>query len=147
MSCSSDGSILERLETMDSYTNRLADLPLPTDRSGQMWKRGRGQHISFIRPWAVRHFVLDHESKKLSYSASEEVASPGDIKGSVILDANASVKPTPNANLPKGANFGFEILTASGNIELGVPDEECQKAWIRALQREYGASFQVSTAF
>ncbi|GMI18928.1 hypothetical protein TeGR_g11989 [Tetraparma gracilis] len=134
MSCSSDGSILERLETMDSYTNRLADLPLPTDRSGQMWKRGRGQHISFIRPWAVRHFVLDHESKKLSYSASEEVASPGDIKGSVILDANASVKPTPNANLPKGANFGFEILTASGNIELGVPDEECQKAWIRALQ-------------
>jgi len=137
MSVSSDGSILEQLSDLDMYVHRLADLPLPTDRSGTMWKRGRGQHFSFIRPWAKREFVLDASSKKFEYRLPGDgtlAGGQGAVKGSVILDASSSVKPTPNSTLPRECTHGFEILTSMGNVELGVESEAEQKAWIQAIQ-------------
>jgi hypothetical protein len=65
----------------------------------------------------------------LEYSAID-----GDVKGHIILDANASVKPTPKSSLPKDCKYGFEILTAGGNLELAVVDEVEQKNWIKAVQ-------------
>jgi len=46
------------------------------------------------------------------------------------------VKPlsSSNSKFPKGATFGFEILTAEGALELALEDEDDMKSWMRAIQ-------------
>ena len=135
MSISDDSSIISRLSNLDEFTLRLASCPDPADRTGTMWKRGRGKKFSFIRPWAKRLFVLDCEGRKLEYKAPHDSVEP-DKKGHVILDGGASVKPlsSSNSKFPKGANFGFEILTADGALELALESEDDMKAWMRSIQ-------------
>ncbi|GMI35955.1 hypothetical protein TrRE_jg2322 [Triparma retinervis] len=135
MSVSDDSSILSSISNLDQFTLRLASCPDPTDRTGTMWKRGRGKKFSFIRPWARRVFVLDCSKRKLEYKGPHDSDEP-DKKGQVILDGGASVKPlsSSNSKFPKGANFGFEILTADGALELALENEEDMKSWMRTIQ-------------
>eukprot|EP00518_Triparma_eleuthera_P020287 CAMPEP_0197552450 /NCGR_PEP_ID=MMETSP1320-20131121/5926_1 /TAXON_ID=91990 /ORGANISM="Bolidomonas sp., Strain RCC2347" /LENGTH=468 /DNA_ID=CAMNT_0043113029 /DNA_START=244 /DNA_END=1646 /DNA_ORIENTATION=+ len=135
MSVSSDGSVLQSLADLDEYTLRLASLGSAEDRFGTLWKRGRGKRYSFIRPWAKREFVLDAKGKKLDYKAPAGDAN-GDTRGTLILDANSSVKPlsASNSKFPSGASFGFEILTSQDSLELACEDEATQRSWITALQ-------------
>eukprot|EP00520_Triparma_pacifica_P003791 CAMPEP_0118658652 /NCGR_PEP_ID=MMETSP0785-20121206/14686_1 /TAXON_ID=91992 /ORGANISM="Bolidomonas pacifica, Strain CCMP 1866" /LENGTH=479 /DNA_ID=CAMNT_0006551691 /DNA_START=126 /DNA_END=1562 /DNA_ORIENTATION=+ len=135
MSITDDSSILSSLADLDEFTLRLASYPDPSDRSGVMWKRGRGKKFSFIRPWAKRLFVLDCKGKKIEYKAPHDSDEP-DKRGQIILDGGAAVKPlsSSNSKFPKGATFGFEILTADGALELALDDEEDMKSWMRAIQ-------------
>ena len=79
--------------------------------------------------------MLDCSKRKLEYKGPHDSDEP-DKKGQVILDGGASVKPlsSSNSKFPKGANFGFEILTADGALELALENEEDMKSWMRTIQ-------------
>ena len=119
--------------SLDQYTKRLANLPSASGLShnGVLMKRGRGQKVSFIRPWSVRNFALDGIERTLTYYHG------ADIRGTVLLAEGTSVRPLPagHAGLPGGFPFGFEILIAGGNnLELSAPDGESRQAWMKAIQ-------------
>lgn len=94
---------------------------------GYLAKKGRGQSVSFIRPWATRYFVLDEELNELRYYEKDSKAK---CKGKLNL-AGAQVF----ASKDQDKKFCFELRVQEDNgvLILSAQDEESMQAWTKAL--------------
>mmetsp|Transcript_10696 Transcript_10696/g.16209 ORF Transcript_10696/g.16209 Transcript_10696/m.16209 type:complete len:1036 (-) Transcript_10696:74-3181(-) len=98
---------------------------------GYLYKRGRGKNISFIKPWAYRLFVLDADTKQLSYFTVNK--GKRSFRGQVSVE-NASMKECTDSGKP----FSFELCCFGTNgveevMTLASPSKHEMVEWVLAI--------------
>lgn len=96
---------------------------------GYMSKKGRGQSMSFIRPWATRFFVLDDQMSELRYYEKDNKAKCKGIlnlKGVQVFDSTDGEK-----------KYCFELHTQqhSGVLVLSAQDQAAKDSWMKAFSK------------
>jgi hypothetical protein len=96
---------------------------------GYLAKKGRGQSVSFIRPWAKRYFVLDVQSNELRYYEKDNKLK---CKGKLNL---RGVEVFESKNTDKDFCFELHVQEDSGALILSAQDEATKKLWTQAFSK------------
>jgi hypothetical protein len=96
---------------------------------GYLAKKGRGQSVSFIRPWAMRFFVLDEELSELRYYEKDTKTK---CKGKLTLKG---VQVCEGKDGDKKFCFELHAQQESGVLVLSAPDQSAKDAWMVAFSK------------
>lgn len=94
---------------------------------GYLAKKGRGQSVSFIRPWATRYFVLDEEMNELRYYEKDNKLK---CKGNLHL---TGVQVFERKDTDKEFCFEIRVLEDNGVLILSAQDEATKASWTKAF--------------
>lgn len=94
---------------------------------GYLAKKGRGQSVSFIRPWATRYFVLDGQLNELRYYEKDNKLK---CKGKLNL---AGARVFDSKDTDKKFCFEVHVQEDSGVLIISAPDEATKASWTNAL--------------
>ena len=96
---------------------------------GFLNKKGRGQTVSFIRPWTRRYFVLDEERRELRYYEGENQRR---CRGRLAL---VGVQVFEAQHSDKKFSFEVRVEQEHGVVLLDAPDAATKDKWMKALLR------------
>ena len=96
---------------------------------GYLAKKGRGQSVSFIRPWAIRYFVLDDQTSELRYYEKDNKLK---CKGKLNL---RGIQVCENKDTDKNFCFELHVEEESGVLILSAHDAATKEAWTQAFSK------------
>lgn len=98
---------------------------------GYLSKKGRGQNVSFIRPWATRYFVVDEEQCELLYYERDNKQK---CKGKINLDG-VQVFEYQSDDSERPFCFEIRVQEDKGVLILCAKDATRKEAWMKAFAK------------
>mmetsp|Transcript_13588 Transcript_13588/g.22380 ORF Transcript_13588/g.22380 Transcript_13588/m.22380 type:complete len:888 (+) Transcript_13588:76-2739(+) len=95
---------------------------------GNLFKRGRGKKLAFVKPWRIRRFVLDTISGDFTYYK--------DFEGKAVKKGYLNVSKATTVKVDKaesGKDYSFRVSVAGEDLYLACSNDKDIDMWIDAL--------------